>query len=947
MISYAKMGSAQGAAKYLTAERTDARAEYYAKESVQSVWGGKGSIYAGIDIGSEVNPDKFVETLEGRMLNPLTGEIQQLGTRSGDGVLHRPGLDLTFSAPKSVSVIGLVGQDNRILEAHEAAVDKGMRFLESQASSRVRLDNKSIEYRTTENLLYAKFQHETSRAMDPQLHTHVAVANATFDAKSGQWRSLEYHSVVRSLKAADAIYKNELACSLKELGYGVRWTENGPEIDGVSREQIEAFSKRTADIDASLESKGLSREEASAVMRSKAAVETRDQKTHINRDELANRWQQEAKAVGLHVDSLVKHFQSMETKAANGGMPSAAQAVDKAIAHLSERDQAFSKNDVVLHANAFSHGAVSSDQITQAIAESIAKGSLLSKGVDAQSGLEVVTTPMAQQVERDQAAMILAGRFGVEPIMLPQEAGLRLDHADAHREFPMDDGQREAATMILSTMDRFVGVQGYAGAGKTTMLDTVKDLAESKGYKVIGMANGAEQAAKLQSATGIESQTVASFLIRKDGEPNRKNEIWVVDEAGQVSQKDWNALQVKALNSGARIVFVGDKEQLQSVGAGAAFENAQKADMQTATLSKIYRQKDGAGQAAAVDLVQGRHGDAFDKIASVPGQLVEMRQAVDALKSDPLRKVDQDAIKQAKEADSRAVVAKTAEIYVGMKGANTKESAIIFTATNQSRIEINEAVRGLMKRESLLGEKEVAVTSLSDMKLTDAQKKEAWRYKEGMVVQADRAYKSMKVGRGDQFVVRGVDQKTNTVKLANAQTGRTVNINPEKKTGFSLYEVSKIGVSVGDEIRFTKNGQFEGVQNGTKGVVHAVDDRAFIVGVGDKLITLTDKEALHLQHSYASTTYKDQGNQAEKGIYVIDTLKAGGIGRRDAYVGMTRATHGTIIVTNDAQQAKELVQREQNATTALGKHGLDREVGSVVRVSDNNIGRDMGFSLGR
>lgn len=957
MISYCKLGSAGGAAKYLTAERTDARAEYYAKENVYSTWSGDGAALAGLTPGKEVEKADLIRALEGRLTNPATGEIQALG-RPKDGVLeHRPGLDLTFSAPKSVSIAGLVGGDARVFAAHEAAVEKAMMHLEVQAATRVRLENSSIEYRTTGNLLYAKFQHETSRAMDPQMHTHVAVANATYDQASEKWRSLEYNSLVRDLKTADAIYKNELASHLQQLGYETRWTKNGPEIEGINREQIEQFSKRTAAIDKALEEQGINREEASAALRSSVALETRDTKQHIDRDTLNTRWRTEARSVGLDIDQVVHHAQerAQQQRPGPGNALDAGAAVEKAIRHLSEREQAFSRSEMIREANEFSRGQASAAQIDQAISRAEKAGALIDRGMDTDSGKAMLTTPAAIRAEQLQLSQIREGIGAVPAIMAPSEAGKAIDQADAGRAFPLDPGQREAAQLILTSQDRIVGVQGYAGAGKTTMLDTVKQMAESKGYTVIGMANGAEQASKLQRESGIESQTVASFIGQQRGEgaANRgPAQLWIVDEASQLSQKDWNALQTLAAGKGAHVVFVGDKDQHQSVGAGCAFENAQESGyMKTATLTEIYRQKDEPGKAAVQDLIHGRYGEAFDRIASVPGQSVEVRDAVDALaKQHPgkgLSQLPPHELKAARELDSKALVEKTAKLYLEQR--NPTESTLIFTATNQSRIEINQAVREQMKAGGQLTGPELKVTSLTDLKLTDAQKAEAWRYETGMVVQADRAYRGLDVNRGDQFRVLGHNEKTNTVRMQDIRTGREMVVNPEHRTGFTPYAAHTVGMSAGDAIRFTKNGVVEGMNNGTRGTVVQVSDKEITVNADGRDIKISADSALHIQHRYASTTYKDQGNQAAKGIYVIDTNRAGGVGSRDAYVGMTRAERGTMIVTDDLHRARQLVQREQGATTALdaGDHKQQAIVQQPAKAKEIKQERTMQMTLGR
>ncbi|MEI7429273.1 MAG: MobF family relaxase, partial [Betaproteobacteria bacterium] len=979
--------------------------------------------------------------------SPETGAKQQVGRVMNGQIEHRPGLDLTFSAPKSVSIVGLVGEDNRIFAAHEAATERAMQFLEKQAATRVRVQNQSIEYRTTGNLVYAKFQHETSRRMDPQIHTHVAVANATWDDRTGQWRSLEYHSLVRDLKTADSVYKNELAQSLKGLGYELEWTKNGPEIKGINREQIEHFSKRTTEIDKELEKQGLNREEANAVKRSMTALKTRDAKRHIDRKELLEGWKKEARSVGLDVDAI---RESARIPAVQGLYSPAKDVVAEAIKHLGEREQSFSHSDLLGAANEFARGRATNKEIEQAIGKALEKENLISRGID-DGGRQILTTPKAIKAELSQIEQIVKNKGKVKPIYGPDVIGASLKACDllnkAKGGYALDEGQHEAAKMVLISTDRFTAIQGYAGAGKTSMLETVKRLAEYAGYEVKGMSNGAEQAHKMQMESGIKSSTVASFIgearkpkvtmndivwsmrierarrnkiqrtikrvlsfpnvsaqtskkklkyttfttplgkqskakvhktsVSAIGEKSKtkihNKQLWIVDEAGQLGQKHWNTLQTLAEKHDARIVFIGDKGQHQSVGAGRAFENAQN-HMQTATLDKVYRQQDVVGKAVVADLitvndghaetsegVKNRFGAAFDKIAAAPGQFVEVRDAVNALEQQhkgQLDKINPHALREARQLDSNALNTRVADVYLEQRKA--KLSTMVFTATNASRIKINEAIRQELKAQGEIYQPEKMVNSLSDLKLTDAQKREAWRYQEGMIVQSDRKYDGLllKAKHGEQFEVLKNDEQRNTVRMKSLTTGKEVTFNPQKKTGFSLYESHQVGMSVGDEIRFVKNNKELDVRNGTKGKVTSVTSTFVTVQTEDKKnvqVPIKDN-GVHLQHSYASTTYRDQGNQAQKGIYVIDVTQGGGIGQRDAYVGFTRAQEGTIIVTNDKLSARDLVMREQNATTALAdrmrkkEQSESHEMANKPHMREKNqsvsANRDRGMSMG-
>lgn len=298
MISHFKLTS--------TAATVDYHADAFDKERTRegaldeqptATWGGTGAHLAGLGIGSEVQKSDFEDVLNGKI-----GGQQIAGGYSAerDEKYHKPGMDFTFSPGKSVSITALVGGDDRIKSAHSAAVETAMQWLEKNGS-RARANG---EEKDTGNLLYAKFDHETSRKNDPQLHTHVVIANATFDQDSGKWKAMENKELLTLRKEADAIYGQALEKNLQSLGYRTEPGKSGPEIQGINQEQREAFSVRSSDIDKYLQNKGLSRETASPGQKQVANLATRPDKSPLPMAQLKEIWQQKAQAVGLAVEQM-------------------------------------------------------------------------------------------------------------------------------------------------------------------------------------------------------------------------------------------------------------------------------------------------------------------------------------------------------------------------------------------------------------------------------------------------------------------------------------------------------------------------------------------------------------------------------------------------------------------------------------------------------------------
>jgi len=235
-------------------ERHLQHSDYYAEgERVVGTWQGRGAELLGLS--GEVEPTDFEGVRQG--LDPSTGDFlrqRHSADRIGaDGTVQSRGrnlYDFTISAPKSVSVMAKVGGDERLIEAHRKAVDETLKELELQAASRVRKDGEKSD-RTTSNLVLADYHHDTSRELDPQLHTHAVAANLTYDGTEGSWKALQASDIYEQRAYLTEVYRNALAHEVRSLGYEVedrrdaKGKDLGFEIKGVSHELIEKYSQRS------------------------------------------------------------------------------------------------------------------------------------------------------------------------------------------------------------------------------------------------------------------------------------------------------------------------------------------------------------------------------------------------------------------------------------------------------------------------------------------------------------------------------------------------------------------------------------------------------------------------------------------------------------------------------------------------------------------------------
>ncbi len=294
-------------------------------------WHGHGAERAGLSGG--VEREDLIRVLCGSLRNPESGEEQRLcryvkewrdrRDDDGDPLLdaagrpvqeyvtvpeHRPGFDLTFSPPKSFSEACLVGGDERLREAHiQSVADAIAKFERECAVARFAEDRKTVSERTG-NLLCAWTHHETNRKNEPQLHTHVLVANATYVERKEKWFSLSERSIYRARRSADTYYKSRLAERAQELGYEITKGKNGPELAGLGEKERAVFSRRHEQIERhyARHAPTARTEKVQMLARQQSVLDTRDAKTSKDRGELRDRWRATAERHGVDVDRVVQ-----------------------------------------------------------------------------------------------------------------------------------------------------------------------------------------------------------------------------------------------------------------------------------------------------------------------------------------------------------------------------------------------------------------------------------------------------------------------------------------------------------------------------------------------------------------------------------------------------------------------------------------------------------------
>ena len=343
-----------------------------------------------------------------------------LGKRDKDGEIHhRPGRDVTLSAPKSVSLMAVVGGDDRIVAAHDRAVTRTLGWVERNAVETRMQDKASgvMVHAGGQKVVAATFRHDTSRNLDPQLHAHAVVANMV-QGEDRKWRTMVNDGLYRNKMAIGAVYRAELARGLKDLGYGIEKThaDGRFEIAGV----VEGFSTRRAEIGAAM----MARDEGAPLenpkLADRAALMTRARKRDVDKGELRRSWERQAAELGFSADTVRAKARRAERELplpdlfSDPGRP-AAEAAGWAVAHLSERQAVFSHGDRLAGALARDPGAVTAEAAEQAMA-TLEQDRVLHAARGLESGKHW-TTDAAMARESEAIALMKAGQGAEKTIM--------------------------------------------------------------------------------------------------------------------------------------------------------------------------------------------------------------------------------------------------------------------------------------------------------------------------------------------------------------------------------------------------------------------------------------------------------------------------------------------------------------------------------------------------
>jgi conjugative relaxase-like TrwC/TraI family protein len=820
--------------------------------------------------------------------------------------------DATFSAPKSVSLTALVGGDDRVRVAHRESVRVALGELERYTQARI---GNVHAPETTGKFIAATFEHDTARPVEgyaaPQLHTHAVTFNVT-ERDNGQTRALQPQELFASQRYATSVYRSELAMRLEGLGYEIERGKHGqPEIKGYTKEYLEASSPRREQIKDHLRELGIDGAGAAQV----AAHRTRDRKELLSPKEVLERHRELAAQHGHQADRIVALARERGQRQAQESERQAQRAVTYARDHLFERAAVQDRRAILETALNRGMGETTYTQVRQEFERRSQVGEF--RQVDHPGAKPQYTTAAMLGMEREIVARMREGNQRGYGDQMLAEFPVRLGTLDRHPE--LNAGQRQAAEEVFLSREKIVGLDGVAGAGKTTTLAVIREGAEAQGYRVEGFAPMSRAAQKLAEA-GIETSTLQKHLARGQRPDTGERRLYVLDESSLASTKQIHEL-VNRLHPNDRVLLVGDRRQHEAIEAGRPFAQLQDAGMRTVKLEQIVRQKDPELKQVVEQLARG-----------------EVREAVQGLER-------QGRVHEVKDPAER--IAAIAREY-----GQSPESTLVVSPDNRSRTEINQAIHAELQRRDLVGKEEHRIEVLLPRQdLTGPERTWAERYNVGDVLRYARTSKETGIEKGEYARVKEIDARNNLLTVVRADgTERTYN--PSRQQGVSVYREEPRSLSVGDRIQFTAPANDLKVANRELGTIESIsqDGRLSLkMDDGGREVQLDPRQHPHLDHGYAVTSHSSQGQTAERVLINVDTE----LGARDllnsrmAYVSVSRGAHDAQLFTNDREKLPAVLGHEVSRESAhVPAHKPEQSIAPQQEIGprhDQGPGFGMGF----
>lgn len=873
MLSVRRVNSGQ-ASTYYTKD------DYYLDESPGQWYGNLGET---LGFTGNIDQDDWLSLIQG--VDPQ-GRFKIQSKITKDDEKHTAGVDLTFSAPKSVSIAALVLKDERLIQAHKNAVAKTLSLVEKKYTNFRLHTGGEVTSEHTGNMLAGVFFHISSRELDPQMHSHCVVLNFT-ETPDGDMRAMDYYDVYKFKMFLGQTYRSYLAMEVKDLGYQIEADSKGFfEIVGMPKEMMDEFSQRSAQIEKRVEEL---RKEMPYLpdyeLKNMATIETRKSKDEPGIEELNRQWIERCAEHGIDLHLLATEILTNEE---SKEPPNINDIIDKSLSIVTENEAAPHSEMILFVAQKLSGDNYDFHDLKQALNEN--------QNVVKLNDNQYTTHEMIK-LEHDIVQQVRDGRDKYEANLSKYDVAVQIRTYELQKtiatkiEHNLTSGQKESIQHILCSKDNIVAIQGDAGTGKTTMLDVVRTICDRDNREIIGLSVTGKAASEIEEASQIKSTTLASF---KAGDEDLKGKVVVVDEASMLSIREMKAIMDRCDDT-TKLVLIGDTKQLQSIGQGRIFSSLQeKSVINTIRMSDTIRQSGTPEYKDIVDTLGNREIlAAYDKLEK-KGMVHEVTN-----RSTRLQEI--------------------ANRYL-----ENPRNTIIVTAANKDREELNQIIRTQLIAKGTVKHDVTNYCTRENKSLMGTDRYYAENYSTGDLIISSK--NSVMSRAGAEGKVVSVDIKNNTIEVIKIKDHSRHTISLKESGGdIQAYAEKGRAFATGDKILFLKNDKKLNVKNGQAGYITGIDKETGNMSVklenGQMRTFNPQREYRYIGYGYTLTDYKAQGQTERHVIYHADTTK--GVNFNQAYVGITRGKDSVSIYTDSQKDFKKNIQIEQRKTSTLD-YNLER-----------------------
>ncbi|MCW8419872.1 MULTISPECIES: conjugative transfer relaxase/helicase TraI [Legionellaceae] len=845
---------------------------YYFSNQLTTEWVGLSAERQ--NLSGEVN----VLSLEAVVRGALpSGDVIGLKTQSGE-IKHRGGYDLTFSAPKSVSYLGLVCGHKEFIDLHLNAVKTVLKLIEKEAAEARKSGREGMEYEKTGNLCFATILHDTSRELDPQLHVHALLMNFT-ERLDGKWRALasdisRNHGTMEWIMDNQIflglVYRSEIALGLKEMGLEIEHTGDAHglfEIKHFDKTLLERMSKRRTQVEEHI--KGMHSNSLKAYDR--ATLDSRKSKEVVSPEELRMRWKAESEALGVNPATYLatlkdKTKESHTPKEAMSNNQELDRSVLDAIAHLEEKKLTFTYQEVLQTSLYFSLGEQGFEALMSRIDQEIDAQNLIALNAENSS----FTT--SKLINKEQELIKKIVNF------THQKKGIERN-MDKVCKLTDNESIQKAVTQALFNKDGVVRIKQQSATSRELLSTLIDYSQDSKIIRILcpsafsantinkDMAKSAPTLWQWILSIGKQDlcETVAGFNYRHGSEhklpffhSKKEREVLIVDEAQRLAPDEMNTLLSIADKRCAKVIFLEKSQSLSGFKSDIP-------DLLDKACIKSFEVDDRKVPATSINLIEA--------------QTVEGR------------------------------ILKTAQMYCNLpviQRQNTK----VFTVSKLEAKEVNEAIRTQLKEQGEISSDEKTINTLTRIPLTLSEKKLAKSYQSNWILIHNTRTESKK------FTVLGINEKDNQLIVRNSNGARSLLAAKNITDSMQIYEQTPLSVGIGDQLVATASLSFEGLKIGNQYEVTAFTRHGIKIRDGKRSIHLITSNEKHfpLSHAYAKTMYSDDLKPVKQ---TIMTLPAYALKQNTMSLLCESSKENVMIITDNVDKANRFAMKSATKSSAI------------------------------